>query len=142
VLGGGGSIVNEPLILTWDDLDCDIRRMAKLAKPIGAKAIYGVPRGGLVVAVALSHLLDLPVVLYITKTVLIVDDVAETGRTLDRVHKRGSDLPPVVWCNKSDRDWIHVRRVEPDRWIIFPWESLEQAEADANAYYASRQRNL
>ena len=44
--------------------------------------IYGVPRGGLCLAVALSHKLDIQLIESPCKNSLIVDDVFETGITL------------------------------------------------------------
>ena len=90
----------------------------------------GIPRGGLVVAVRLSHLLDVPLIdstvhLLPTST-LVVDDIADTGRTLERFrkgcvhvyiatlyyHKQSSVVPDF---------WV---REKTDKWIVFPWEQV------------------
>ena len=52
-------------------------------------AVYGLPRGGLPIAVSLSHKLDLPLLMnyydrkiVTDKKILVVDDIADTGHTL------------------------------------------------------------
>ena len=45
--------------------------------------IYGIPRGGLCLAVALSHKLNIKISKKPTKYTLIVDDIFETGMTLN-----------------------------------------------------------
>ena len=45
--------------------------------------IYGIPRGGLCLAVALSHKLNIKLIQNLLKIHLIVDDVFETGITLN-----------------------------------------------------------
>ena len=53
--------------------------------------IYGVPRGGLVVAVKLSHLLNLPIITdkdkIIPSKTIIVDDIVDTAGTLTETVK-------------------------------------------------------
>ena len=44
--------------------------------------VYGVPRGGLCLAVALNHAIERPLLSVPEPSALIVDDVYETGRTL------------------------------------------------------------
>ena len=75
--------------MTWEEFNdsCDmIVEAIKKYYPFKFKNIYGIPRGGLVLAVRLSHLLDLPIIIHKTKigqNTLIVDDIADTGKTLD-----------------------------------------------------------
>lgn len=49
--------------------------------------IYGIPRGGLIVAVCMSHRLKLPLITsrsLITDKTIIMDDICDTGITLNR----------------------------------------------------------
>jgi len=83
--------------------------------------IYGIPRGGLVPAVYLSHLTGLPLTNFPQHpTTLIVDDIADTGHTLEEYnnyfiatiyyHKQ-SIVKPDIWVYEKKKQWI-----------VFPWE--------------------
>ena len=47
-------------IITWEQFDYGCREIAEWARDRNYDDIYGIPRGGLVVAVRLSHLLGIP----------------------------------------------------------------------------------
>lgn len=119
--------------LTWEQFDQACLTLASNIKAARTKfsGIYGIPRGGLVVAVKLSHLLDLPFVLDIRDTkwnTLVVDDIADTGKTLAHqfrcvdhhlgiatlfYHKQ-SVVVPEFWLFEKTSDWV-----------IFPWEQMK-----------------
>ena len=75
--------------MDWNDVGISIHSIANQIKANnkGYDSIYGVPRGGLIPAVMLSHRLGLPLA---TRSraksgegnVLVVDDIADTGRTV------------------------------------------------------------
>lgn len=125
-------------------------------KGVNPDIIVGIAMGGLIPAVVLADLLELEVdavgaKLYrgvgersdrphITqdisvdlkgKTVLLVDDVADSGRTLEAVRDyvlaRGAG--GLVICTLHYKPWsiirpdIHVE--ETEAWIIYPWERNE-----------------
>ena len=52
--------------------------------------IYGIPKGGMVVAARLAYMLDLPIVEFgqITADTLIVDDIVGSGRTMEEFLQR------------------------------------------------------
>jgi len=147
----------QKLYLTWDDIErmCfDIHRKMK-RKHVKPDIIVGVSRGGLIPARILSDLLDnknlstMRVTFYsrpgVTKTkpriaedlstdingktVLIADDVIETGKTLkltkDYLMNRGAKKAYIAVLLKKNKKTL----VEPDfysrttdRWIVYPWE--------------------
>jgi len=85
------------------------------------KNIYGVPRGGWIPAVHLSHLLDLPISLYPTKDSLIVDDIADKGNTLSIFSGR-NPIATIYYHRQSlvkPDIWVYEKK---DKWIQFPWE--------------------
>ena len=47
-------------------------------------SVMGLPRGGLIPAVMISHELGIPLVINPTKNTLVVDDINDTGHTLDK----------------------------------------------------------
>ena len=89
-------------------------------------SVMGLPRGGLIPAVLISHELNLPFVLHPGKNTLVVDDINDTGHTL-------SKAPGAYWAvlhNKPTskfKDCIYAKEVG-DQWIVYPWER-EDSEA-------------
>jgi len=67
---------------TWSEFDKSVEHIANKCKFLEFSGIYGVPRGGLCLAVALSHKLKIKLISEPLKNSLIVDDVYETGLTL------------------------------------------------------------
>ena len=68
---------------TWREFDKSVEHIANECKFLDFSGIYGVPRGGLCLAVALSHKLKIDLISEPIKNSLIVDDVYETGITLN-----------------------------------------------------------
>ena len=109
-------------ILKYEDFVIGCQEIAISVDKKLIKNIYGIPRGGLVLAVYLSHLLNIPIVDRPTgKETLIVDDIADTGTTLNDFkdytiatlyyHKQSKVKPDI---------WIYEKK---DNWILFPWEN-------------------
>ena len=76
-------ITNMLRIFTWKDFDKSVEYIANQCKFYKFSGIYGIPRGGLCLAVALSHKLKVKLINEPIQNSLIVDDVFETGQTLD-----------------------------------------------------------
>jgi len=125
---------------TYEEFHQDTEALARLILQIteaeGKKftKIYGIPRGGLVVAVRLSHLLGLPLVVCeeeIDGNTIVVDDIISTGETYKRLTKRINFrhflvasiffVPPV----EGLFDAVYIHSLEDNRrvWIWFPWET-------------------
>lgn len=124
-------------VLTWAEFDeaADAISFAYSGMP----AVYGFPRGGLCLAVAVSHRLGIPLLLTPEPGCLVVDDIYETGKTMSTLqHLPG--CRHVVWISKVTPTWFQaVKTTEDSSWILFPWESLTHAKEDHDAYHASRQ---
>ncbi len=90
--------------------------------------IFGIPRGGLVLAVRLSHLLDIPLLIKdplsneAIGNVLIVDDISDSGKTL-LPYKEKKYRIVTLYCKKGSVTapdlWIYQKK---EKWILFPWE--------------------
>src|SRR3989344_4282931 len=85
---------------TWEEFASDVEKIARTIESWGKKFryVYGIPRGGLVLAVCLSHRLKIEhLTLHPTseqvdvgfKSILIVDDIADTGKTLENFRHAG-----------------------------------------------------
>ena len=60
---------------SWEEFDKSVEQIANKCKFLKFSGIYGVPRGGLCLAVALSHKLKINLIKEPKKNSLIVDDV-------------------------------------------------------------------
>lgn len=115
--------------ISWELYDKDIHKLAEGIKSsnITLHCIYAIPRGGLVPAVHLSHLLGLPITDNPFGNILVVDDVSDTGSTLEKwkrkrlarvylatLHiKEGTKTIPDFWVGQYKRE----------QWIKYPWEA-------------------
>ena len=125
--------------LSWQQFDQAVHSLASHFDGIVCSGVFGVPRGGLCLAVALSHALEQPLLLQPGADALIVDDVYETGRTLEALREQFPDAFFAVWISKCQaRWWTTVEVSAAEEWLVFPWENSEKASADEAAYRASR----
>ena len=125
--------------LGWNHFDLAVKALSNQFSASEYSGVFGVPRGGLCLAVALSHALDLPLLDNPTPHALIVDDVYETGRTLDALRLQCPDATFAVWVSKCPPQWwLAAEVVDSPEWLLFPWENADQAKADEQAYRCSR----
>ena len=69
---------------------------------------------------------------------LLVDDVYETGLTLE-AHRQLPEAQAVVWISKAEPQWWLAAEVTSAAdWIVFPWEDPKAAARDERLYRASR----
>lgn len=113
-------------IITWEQYHKDVKTLVRKIKYSKKKFkhIYGIPRGGLVLAVHLSHLLNKPLVMNYKKykQVLIVDDVSDTGHTL-QPYKRTHWIATLYKKDHTKTEPTFFARVI-NKWIIYPWEVI------------------
>ena len=125
--------------LSWAQFDFAVEALAQRLKAQSFSGIYGVPRGGLCLAVALSHALELPFLMAPQPNCLIVDDVYETGQTLRPLHTAWPDAVFAVWISKSAPEWWMAAEVmSSQEWVVFPWSQLDRALSEELSYRRSR----
>lgn len=147
----------DKVYLTWWQVDRAIFALAdELRKHFMPDVIVGVARGGLIPAVRLSHILgnvelkvidvkfyneieermEKPIITIPLhgsiegKKAVVVDDVSDTGRTLEvvveEVKKAGASEVKVACL--SMKPWTKVIPdfyvFRTDKWIVFPWEEF------------------
>lgn len=117
-------------LVTWKDVEQYLDDLANLtAATYTFTGVYGLPRGGLVFAVMLSHRLSIPLLSAPTDGCLIVDDICDSGESLihyvknssgndtknyyisTMYYKQGAIVTPNFYYKEKD-----------DKWIVFPWE--------------------
>ena len=123
---------------TWSEFDKSVEHIANECKFLEFSGIYGVPRGGLCLAVALSHKLKLNLISKPTKNSLIVDDVYETGITLNSFKDIEGATYFVLFSKIKPTWWNTVHTSGKSEWIVFPWENTLNIENDRNDYIKKR----
>ena len=124
--------------LSWIDFNECVLSISKQCKNKKFRGVYGFPRGGLCIAVALSHSLGLSLLEEPVNNSLIVDDIYDTGYTLEKIkHLKGSEIH--VWVTKKRPTWWKAYKyIENKEWVVFPWENINVASMDKSLYYKSR----
>ena len=110
--------------ISWNKANEMIKNLEIKIKKSNIKfdGIYGVPRGGLPLAVMLSYKLDIPVLLYPTKNTLVVDDISDNGYTLQRMkNKKIATIYSTDWTITKP-DWFILKKKSKGDWLVFPWE--------------------
>ena len=123
---------------TWSEFDKSVENIANKCKLLEFSGIYGVPRGGLCLAVALSHKLKINLISEPEKNSLIVDDVFETGITLNTFKDIEGAMFFVLFSKIKPSWWNTVYLSEKSEWIVFPWENTLNLKNDRNEYIKKR----
>ena len=123
---------------TWREFDNSVEYIANKCKILKFSGIYGVPRGGLCLAVALSHKLKINLITEPTKNSLIVDDIYETGITLNTFKDIEGAKFFVLFSKEKPKWWNTVFISKQNEWIVFPWENPLNLENDRKKYFKKR----
>jgi len=146
--------------MTWNEFESDITEFVEYMKKIKFdkdSVILGLKRGGLPSAVYLSNKLDIPIslvsfqtrdnndvepkflepeIIKNTKNVIIVDDIYDSGLTVDTLidelgtqfnkpFKNIAGLFHYGTPKLQDSKLKYYRRISSNKnkWVVFPWES-------------------
>ena len=124
--------------VSWELIDDCVTDIAFYLKDTGKdfKGVFGVPRGGSLLAVMLSHKLDIP---YITEfwrvgdgDIVVIDDIADTGKTF-QFYKEQPETKDAHYVTIHEHkqsivkpDYSVIEKV--DKWIVYPWETTNSEE--------------
>ena len=123
---------------SWSEFDKSVDHIANQCKLLKFSGIYGVPRGGLCLAVALSHKLKIDLLSEPIKNSLIVDDVYETGITLNSFKDIEGAIFFVLFSKIKPTWWNTVHISKKREWIVFPWENPLNIKSDRIDYDKKR----
>ena len=120
----------EKKYLEWRDINDAIKRLAINIKKSGIEisAIKGVQRGGLIPAVMLSHSLGIPMTEkeIVSSSVLIVDDICDTGNTLIPYKQLNNPIATLHYKTSAIIEPNFWWRLAPqNEWIVYPWEQKD-----------------
>ena len=123
---------------TWEEFDKSVEHIERECKFFDFSGVYGVPRGGLCLAVALSHKLKINLISEPVKNSLIVDDVYETGITLNTFKDIEGAMFFVLFSKIKPTWWNTVSISKKSEWIVFPWEEKSNTQSDLQDYIKKR----
>lgn len=119
----------EKVKVTYAEIDEYIDKVVEdlKSKNIKPTGVYGLPRGGLVFAILLSYRMDIPLLLNASKGCVIIDDIADSGRTLMHFTENDTQfnryyITTMYYHERSmvkPDFYLHLKK---DRWIEFPYE--------------------
>ncbi|MFH1193709.1 MAG: hypothetical protein V1661_01805 [bacterium] len=118
---------------SWKMFDSDCEKIAERLKNANYKNIFGIPRGGLMVAIRLSYFLSIPLILEtekIEKETLVMDDICDSGKTILKLRDLLGFMPDFISIfNKGQPYPIYYCR-DTDEWVVFPWETEASSKYD------------
>lgn len=117
--------------VTWNDVKEFVDYVTWANKQNNITGVYGLPRGGLCLAVMLSHALSVPLLSAPAAGCIIVDDICDSGESL--IHYRnntsgetGTDYKLATMFYKKNALGVvpdYWWKEKGNSWIVFPWES-------------------
>ena len=116
--------------ISWKVIENFVEEISNLHKKEKFTGVYGLPRGGLVLAVMISNRLNIPMLMAPSKGCIIVDDIADTGRSLEHFTINETQKNKYFIATVYYKDWSKVipdyyYKIKKDEWLVFPWEYEE-----------------
>lgn len=132
----------DKVYVTWGQVEEFVEFVATYIETYDKKisGVYGIPRGGLVFAVMLSHRLHIPMLASATSDCLIVDDICDSGESLVHFVKNTSnpnEPKPLIATMFYKENRLGIKPglysfMKTDQWIVFPFEYDEERERKEN----------
>ena len=114
--------------VSWTQIEDFVTDLVNIHKEENFVGVYGLPRGGLVIAVMLSNRLNIPMLLAPCEGCVIVDDIADSGKSL--IHYTINDTQfnryYIATLYVDDRSIVkpnYSKYKKDGKWLVFPWES-------------------
>ena len=123
------------LYLSWKWVDEQINKIGDKLEGLDLEFVSGIPRGGLIPAVMMSHAYGIKYISYssakmlpleLRKKTLIVDDISDTGLTMSEADKLKfitSSLCTRIGTKTLPR--LTGELISGQQWLVFPWETLD-----------------
>jgi len=123
------------LYLSWKWVDEQINEIGDKLEGVNLEFVAGIPRGGLVPAVIMSHAFDIKFISYssakllpkeLRKKTLVMDDISDTGVTLKEAIELDFITATLAMRNGTESTpFYHGDFINNDSWLVFPWEKLD-----------------
>ena len=117
------------ILLDWEEIDrlVDILCEKIITEIPSIDSVMGLPRGGLIPAVMVSHRLGLPLVTLPEPHTLVIDDIADSGVTLTNtpgIYTAVLHYKPHTSVFKPD---LYSVEYKGDDFLQYPWETVDAA---------------
>jgi hypoxanthine phosphoribosyltransferase len=123
------------LYLSWKWVDTQLNVIGDKLEGKDLEFVSGIPRGGLIPAVMMSHAFSIKYISYssakqlpkeLRAKTIVIDDIADTGHTL----KEAVDLNFItatlsIRSGTKTMPMYYGEHIFDDRWLVFPWEKLD-----------------
>lgn len=115
--------------IKWEDIEEYVNKVVELYKDKKISGVYGLPRGGLIFAVLLSHKLNIPLLQAPCNNCIIIDDISDSGETLLHYKNQSSSntftnyhITTMYYKKGSLVEPEYYFKEKEDKWIVYPWE--------------------
>ena len=119
--------MSNKVYVSWEMVEIFVNKLYEKYEDKCFSGVYGLPRGGLIPAIMISHKFKIPLLMAPTNNCLIVDDIADSGKSLSHFTENDTNF-----CKYTIATMYHHKRSEvtpnfyiwdkQDNWIVFPWE--------------------
>ena len=128
-------IVLDKRYINWCEVEQYVEEFAESNQYNEFSGVFGLPRGGLCLAVMLSHRLEIPLLSAPCEGCIIVDDICDSGETLlhylrnsSGIKKNNYTITTMIYKpNKlvPENYLVYGFKEVDERWIVFPWEKID-----------------
>ena len=116
--------------VSWQDVTDFVIDVAKRYENVKVSGVYGVPRGGVIIATLLSYKMDIPILFAPAKDCIIMDDISDTGETLIQYAKntsgggidKGYHIVTMFYKETCSVRPEFFKFIKDDKWVVYPWE--------------------
>ena len=113
--------------VSWNEVEEFIDNVAEKYRDEEIKGVYGIPRGGLIFAVMLSHKMNIPLLQAPCKNCIIIDDICDSGESLihyttSRYEEQKYHITTMFYKVGASVTPEYYMKEKNNMWIVYPWE--------------------
>lgn len=125
----------QKVFLSWKWVDNQINTIGDKLEGEELEFVAGIPRGGLIPAVMISHTFGIKYISYtsakqlpkeLREKTLVVDDIADTGVSLKEADEIGFMTATLAMRSTTKTTPLFYGEfINDEKWLVFPWEKLD-----------------
>ena len=128
-------MTKDKCFLSWKWVDEQLNEIGDILEGVEIEFVSGIPRGGLIPSVMMSHAFGFKYISYssakllpsdLRKKTLVIDDIADTGHTLkEAVELKFITSTLAMRVGSVAMPRLYGELITDQRWLVFPWEQLD-----------------